>query len=942
MSFECNYSVYFSFLNDEAAEKFYNAYKNLDNLLSVEENNLSLDGNEVSTRIEGNHSDRFVREHFEEALEISKTENDYFDTLSKGWNEFDHEGHIIYGLPDPGIVGEFEWEESSEYSLDDINRYNPDDPEDKFFLKHAKEFFQSIVELSLISGRNLLALKAKYPNIYMVKTPYEMDFALVYQKERSDRQFKQENSLKYIVEYAKEHQIEIAQVDTFIKTKEKLLEPTEHYHECLSPLTEEQEQLHQQFVNQVDSKKLNKSIEVLVDEIKQISKDMTEKYKNDNQKIKFPTSYTIYEDAKAFVDHYEAEELFSLTEWEYEVQSDEILLHEYIGKDSFIVIPGEYRGYHIQFPIKITDKNWEGEYSVKGPVLPEFVDYLFFKEVNGQKVTLDLVGNFDFNDVSIDIDSFYTLKAKGIDISGLNYKINPVTIFSTYSYCSSIDKNLEEGVYGSLSIGKNIYTGNNNEKIGLFSHTSMDKVNISEIKFSKNGSLNSMFAHCQYLKDISSLSNWDMSKVARISHMFLGCSSLRDISPLANWNISNIEDEYNLYHIFDDCCHLTDITPIKDWTVPEDLLLKDICSGSPALITQNIDLPFGLLKYSEAIVIAGYDLPESYQKMEHAVLHYLLEDGLEIIILLNCQLDTHTIVESLKEDGRASCCHSFVQGEDQILATEHFMNDEIKAYKAILDYFEYVSNLYQAINFISSQNHSDILFNFIDWKYERKYNKYYLTEYKGKMERLSIPSQIKGKDVILNAGEYQIVHFSKTVKYISFKSVNGSQVKLSETSFEHVEEVNFDNAYLIDWDTSSWTFRQTKTIKGIPKLRKNVIPRLFDNCKKLKEIENIAEWNVSRATDMKSMFYGCSGLESLDLSGWKLGRTIREAEINDSWEQPLRDIFSGCNFWKLILPNDKASMKVLIKEIQREVNKGSLTIEYLIYQGQEYPLNKEE
>ena len=26
----------------------------------------------------------------------------------------------------------------------------------------------------------------------------------------------------------------------------------------------------------------------------------------------------------------------------------------------------------------------------------------------------------------------------------------------------------------------------------------------------------------------------------------------------------------------------------------------------------------------------------------------------------------------------------------------------------------------------------------------------------------------------------------------------------------------------------------------------------------------------------------------------------------------------------------------------REVNKGSLTIEYLIYQGQEYPLNKEE
>ena len=43
----------------------------------------------------------------------------------------------------------------------------------------------------------------------------------------------------------------------------------------------------------------------------------------------------------------------------------------------------------------------------------------------------------------------------------------------------------------------------------------------------------------------------------------------------------------------------------------------------------------------------------------------------------------------------------------------------------------------------------------------------------------------------------------------------------------------------------------------------------FHNCDKLKEIKGISNLNLDNVTDMRRMFYGCSSLMSLDLSGFK-------------------------------------------------------------------------
>ena len=52
--------------------------------------------------------------------------------------------------------------------------------------------------------------------------------------------------------------------------------------------------------------------------------------------------------------------------------------------------------------------------------------------------------------------------------------------------------------------------------------------------FGAVSTMEGMFYGCESLKDISSLSSWDVSGVVNMAEMFSGCESLSDISPLAN------------------------------------------------------------------------------------------------------------------------------------------------------------------------------------------------------------------------------------------------------------------------------------------------------------------------------------------------------------------------------------------------------------------------
>lgn len=45
--------------------------------------------------------------------------------------------------------------------------------------------------------------------------------------------------------------------------------------------------------------------------------------------------------------------------------------------------------------------------------------------------------------------------------------------------------------------------------------------------------------------------------------------------------------------------------------------------------------------------------------------------------------------------------------------------------------------------------------------------------------------------------------------------------------------------------------------------------QLFLDCKELKSIGDIRNWDVSNGTDLRNTFFGCENLKEIDLSGWK-------------------------------------------------------------------------
>ena len=64
----------------------------------------------------------------------------------------------------------------------------------------------------------------------------------------------------------------------------------------------------------------------------------------------------------------------------------------------------------------------------------------------------------------------------------------------------------------------------------------------------------------------------------------------------------------------------------------------------------------------------------------------------------------------------------------------------------------------------------------------------------------------------------------------------------------------------------------------------NIHIKIFSNSKYLESIEGLSNFNNPEVTDMSSMFYGCSSLKSLDISGWNTSNVIY-----------MNQMFEGCS-----------------------------------------------
>ena len=85
--------------------------------------------------------------------------------------------------------------------------------------------------------------------------------------------------------------------------------------------------------------------------------------------------------------------------------------------------------------------------------------------------------------------------------------------------------------------------------------------------------MQSMFAGCESLVDISCLVDWDVSNVTDMSDMFRSCTSLVDVGGLSGWDVSNVTDMGNMFGKYKEtegdvgCSSLVDVSGLSGWDV---------------------------------------------------------------------------------------------------------------------------------------------------------------------------------------------------------------------------------------------------------------------------------------------------------------------------------------------------------------------------------------
>ena len=548
MSFECGYESYIKFKTEEAVQQFYDAYNMLpDTIFSI-----SISGDEITGTFEGKGADRYFSDNVYQALDDSNTEDDLLGIVNIGTNGYNPQYHILEGLDifKRGICS---------ISLDDVSHYNKEDAYTRFFLDTASEFIQEAVEINLMVGKNLAKLEEQFENVYLITSNYNIDIAMVYSKKY------ERNLEEQIIEYAKVNNIQIHCIDTFVKTKVNFFDPTIEHHQSFIPLNQKQEEVYQQFLQKVNPEKLNKSIDDIKYFMQQKIMDQIKNIKN--QKINVPAPFETYENAKKFVNNHIAEEVFSPDDWEYNIQGDRILLTDYIGQEELVVIPGQYGKYKISFALRIRLEYFDYDdvhYIAEGPSFSESTKYLFFKEVNDNKVDIQFIGDYRFSDYltdciegkEIECLNFSEIPVPIVDVTGLKYNFYPFTIFSESEnespqlICGSLLlENFDDNIINDFSK----YNILNELSIGLFNGSPIKYLNINQIDLSNVNTVQGMFEDCRLLNNLSELEKWDTSNVESMSSMFKNCESLQELLGLEQWEVSNIKD---MQFMFDGCSSL--------------------------------------------------------------------------------------------------------------------------------------------------------------------------------------------------------------------------------------------------------------------------------------------------------------------------------------------------------------------------------------------------
>ena len=118
----------------------------------------------------------------------------------------------------------------------------------------------------------------------------------------------------------------------------------------------------------------------------------------------------------------------------------------------------------------------------------------------------------------------------------------------------------------------------------------------------------------------------------------------------------------------------------------------------------------------------------------------------------------------------------------------------------------------------------------------------------------------------------------------SFYSNNGYKGLFEKTKFKYID--------ISDWDVSKVTdmvsmFAGCEKLESVGDISNWDVSKvtnmayMFEDCEKLKSVGDISDWDVSKVTIMTFMFYGCASFNQ-DISGWDVSKVTDMVGMFDS------------------------------------------------------------
>ena len=372
---------------------------------------------------------------------------------------------------------------------------------------------------------------------------------------------------------------------------------------------------------------------------------------------------------------------------------------------------------------------------------------------------------------------------------------------------------------------------------------------LAKLDLSKCTSLFCTFYDCRLLTDIDELSNWDVSNVVRMNGTFGYCASLKSLKPLSSWNTSSLSV---LASTFAGCSSIENLTGLESWDTSRVYSMDRLFAQCSELASAGgvEDWDVSNCTWFAYLFSYCYNLTElnlSTWNVDKSTTFHLAFEGMN-------RLQTVSLPASWKWVGTG--CYLPTPSADYIENADGKWYDAATGVGyAPADVPGGVAATYVA---------ADPKTAFAVYSDDDKSLDFY--------KRMSVPNvgdMFNGKAVTAVYTGFE------TDEYATRADVPWADHKSNIVTVEAVDEVRpksmarwFDMGDVKDSSGNYNSPLQVAKLGKVDTSRCTSFRALFQVAVSLTNVEGVGFWNTSKVADMSYMFYGCSGLTSLDVSKW--------------------------------------------------------------------------